>query len=140
MGKIAKFADRLRQILDERNMTAAELSKRTGISKSSISHYLKGDWKGKQDVIYKIAKETDCDEAWLMGADVPMQRSDYSRIQDYFNSIVQYSTDRESGIIEYQSIHSEIDKRAVLQRIVLLCIDKTDDQLERIAQMIPLIK
>ena len=99
MGKIAKFADRLRQILEERNMTAAELSKRTGISKSSISHYLKGDWKGKQDVIYKIAKETDCDESWIMGADVPMQRSDYSRLHDFFSSFIQYSGEHDEILV-----------------------------------------
>jgi transcriptional regulator with XRE-family HTH domain len=118
-------------------MTAAELSKRTGISKSSISHYLKGDWKGKQDVIYKIARETDCDEAWLMGADVPMERTTHARLQDFFLEAVKYS---ETDAAEYKKLHMEIDKRPCLRQILILCADKTDEQLERIAQMIPLIK
>ena len=75
MDEIAKFADRLRQLLDTRNITAAELARKTGISKSSICRYLKGDWKAKQDTIYKIAEAADCSEAWLMGANVPMRRS-----------------------------------------------------------------
>ncbi len=137
MGNIARFADRLRYLLDERCMTAAELSKRTGISKSSISHYLKGDWKGKQDVIYKIARETDCDEAWLMGADVPMERTTHARLQDFFLEAVKYS---ETDAAEYKKLHMEIDKRPCLRQILILCADKTDEQLERIAQMIPLIK
>lgn len=137
MGNIARFADRLRYLLDERCMTAAELSKRTGISKSSISHYLKGDWKGKQDVIYKIARETDCDESWLMGADVPMERTTRARLQDFFLEAVKYS---ETDAAEYKNLHMEIDKRPCLRQILILCADKTDEQLERIAQMIPLIK
>ena len=42
------------------------------ISKSSISHYLKGDWEGKQDAVYSIAQVLNVSEAWLMGYDVPM--------------------------------------------------------------------
>ena len=53
-------------------MTQAELSSRSKISKSSISHYLKGDWEGKQDAIYSIAQVLNVSEAWLMGYDVPM--------------------------------------------------------------------
>ena len=53
-------------------MTQAELSSRSKISKSSISHYLKGDWAGKQDAVYSIAQVLNVSEAWLMGYDVPM--------------------------------------------------------------------
>ena len=53
-------------------MTQAELSSRSKISKSSISHYLKGDWEGKQDAVYSIAQVLNVSEAWLMGYDVPM--------------------------------------------------------------------
>ena len=51
-------------------MTQAELSSRSKIS--SISHYLKGDWEGKQDAVYSIAQVLNVSEAWLMGYDVPM--------------------------------------------------------------------
>lgn len=53
-------------------MTQVELSSRSKISKSSISHYLKGDWEGKQDAVYSIAQVLNVSEAWLMGYDVPM--------------------------------------------------------------------
>lgn len=68
------FAQRLRQLLTIKNITQAELSRKTGISKSSISHYLKGDWEGKQNCVYAIASAYDINEAWLMGADVPMDK------------------------------------------------------------------
>lgn len=70
--KISTFAQRLRAGLDTRQMTQAELSSRSKISKSSISHYLKGDWEGKQDAVYSIAQVLNVSEAWLMGYDVPM--------------------------------------------------------------------
>ena len=68
--KISTFAQRLRAGLDARQMTQAELSSRSKIS--SISHYLKGDWEGKQDAVYSIAQVLNVSEAWLMGYDVPM--------------------------------------------------------------------
>lgn len=71
--KNSTFAQRLRAGLDARQMTQAELSNRSKISKSSISHYLKGDWEGKQDAVYSIAQVLNVSEAWLMGYDVPME-------------------------------------------------------------------
>ena len=47
----------------------------SGISKYSISHYLKGDWEGKQDAVYELARALNVSEAWLMGYDVPAERS-----------------------------------------------------------------
>ena len=53
--KVATFAQRLRSGLDIRNMTQTELANRSGISKSSISRYIKGDWEGKQGAVYELA-------------------------------------------------------------------------------------
>lgn len=57
-----------------RGMKQIELATLSGISKYSISHYLKGDWEGKQDAVYELARVLDVSEAWLMGYDVPPQR------------------------------------------------------------------
>ena len=54
--KTATFAQRLREGLDLRGMKQIELATRSGISKYSISHYLKGDWEGKQDAVYELAR------------------------------------------------------------------------------------
>lgn len=53
------FSERLKKILKEKNITQSELSKITGIGKSSLTAYLKGEYKPKQDKIYKIAKALD---------------------------------------------------------------------------------
>lgn len=71
--KVATFAQRLREGLDIRQMNQTELAKRSQISKSSISRYIKGDWEGKQGAVYALAKALGITEAWLMGYDVPME-------------------------------------------------------------------
>lgn len=53
------FSERLKNILNEKNITQSELSKITGIGKSSLTAYLKGEYNPKQDKIYKIAKALD---------------------------------------------------------------------------------
>lgn len=73
--KTATFAQRLREGLNLRGMKQIELATRSGISKYSISHYLKGDWEGKQDAVYELARALNVSEAWLMGYDVPVERS-----------------------------------------------------------------
>lgn len=73
--KTATFAQRLREGLDLRGMKQIELATRSGISKYSISHYLKSDWEGKQDAVYELARALNVSEAWLMGYDVPTERS-----------------------------------------------------------------
>lgn len=76
MSKPSTFSKRLRELLDINGITQSELARKSGISKSSISRYLKGDWEAKQDAVYSIAKTTNVNEAWLMGYDVPMERHD----------------------------------------------------------------
>ena len=68
------ISDRIKEGLQLRNMKQADLVSLTGIGKSSISTYISGEYEPKQRNIYKIAKALNVNEAWLMGADVPMGR------------------------------------------------------------------
>ena len=72
--RMATFSKRLRTAIDMRGISQTELAKKTGISKSSISHYLKGDWEGKQDAVYALALALNVSEAWLVGFDAKMER------------------------------------------------------------------
>ena len=74
MSKQATFAERIQQLLNIKGISKAELARQTGLSRSSITRYVKGDWEGKQDAVYNIAVAMDVSEAWLMGYDVPMDR------------------------------------------------------------------
>ena len=72
--RAATFAQRLQAAIDLRGMSKAELAEKSGVSKSSITHYVKGDWEGKQKVVYALSEALNVSEAWLMGWDVPMER------------------------------------------------------------------
>ena len=70
------FADRLNMALKMRNITAAELSKRSGASEGLISGYRKGAYKAKQGRLDRFAQILDVSIPWLMGYDVPVGNYD----------------------------------------------------------------
>jgi len=69
------FTNRLNRAMYIRNVKQIELSRATDIGKSSISQYCSGVYEPKQTALYKIAKALNVNEAWLMGYDVPMDRT-----------------------------------------------------------------
>jgi len=71
---VDSFANRLNTAMRIRNIKATELSEKTGISKSSLSEYLKGKYEAKQNGVFLLANALNVSEAWLMGCDVPMER------------------------------------------------------------------
>lgn len=80
MYRPSTFAERLKTALEIKDITKAELSRLTGISRSSLTRYAKGDWEGKQDAVYAIAQALNINEAWLMGYDAPMERTDWDAV------------------------------------------------------------
>lgn len=68
-------AKRIKEGMEIRGIKQTELSEKTGISKGALSSYLSGRYLPKQNNIYLIAKALNVNEAWLMGADIPMERS-----------------------------------------------------------------
>ena len=72
--KNTTFAKRLTEALSLRNMSAAEFSRRMGISEAVISQYRSGKYEPKQDRLDEFARALDVSEGWLMGYDVPMER------------------------------------------------------------------
>ncbi len=72
------FSKRLKEAMKIRNMNQSELSQKSGISKSSLSEYLKGKYEAKQTGLFNLAKALNVNEVWLMGEDVPMDR-DFGR-------------------------------------------------------------
>ena len=76
---MSEIKDRIIEALKYNRMTAKELSDKTGIPKSSISQYMSGYAKPKQDRIYLIAKALHVDEAWLIGYDVPMIKETFAQ-------------------------------------------------------------
>ena len=63
------ISERIKEGLALAKMTQAELAAATGIGKSSISTYLKGEYEPKQRNLFKIAKALGVSEGWLLGYD-----------------------------------------------------------------------
>lgn len=72
---IADFRTRFNVALSTRNVKQSELSERTGLSKSTINHYMSGYTKPKSDKLFILSKALDVNDEWLLGYDVPMERS-----------------------------------------------------------------
>ena len=73
--RIAVFKDRLREALRHKGFKAIDLSESTGIPKGAISYYLAGKSTPKSDRLHVISVALDVSEAWLLGYDVPRERT-----------------------------------------------------------------
>lgn len=116
------IANRIKEGLVIREMKQSDLVECTGIGKSSISTYISGQYEPKQRNIYKIAKALNVNEAWLMGYDVPMERTTEQLGKDldmeYINSLNELCYSKELVTInEYFSILNEEGRKESIKRI-----------------------
>mgnify|MGYP002625850665 CR=1 FL=1 len=68
---MSTFAENLRAAMEEKQITQAELSKRTGISKSFISQYLSGKFKPREDKLSMLAQTLGTTKGALLGYENP---------------------------------------------------------------------
>ena len=84
----AEIKDRLKEALEARQMRAIDLAEATEVPKSAISFYLAGKSKPKADRLYIIAQALNINEAWLLGYNVPMERSPESKKNDQLAKLI----------------------------------------------------
>lgn len=87
------ISKRIKEGLKRANMTQAELSAATGIGKSSISTYIKGEYEPKQRNVYKIAEALGVSEGWLLGYEDGCERKNQN-IPEGFDNIFPISLKR----------------------------------------------
>lgn len=105
-------ASRLKKAMELRGITQAELVKKTGIGKSSISTYLSGEYIPKQKNTYKLAKALNVNEAWLLGQDVEIERKDN----------VKALTDKEFKLLSTFNLLNDIGKTEAQKRVEELAL------------------
>ena len=66
------FSDRLKEALRLKHISQKELSDRTGISKSNITHYINGRNMPKREYLLNIANVLEVNFMWLLGHDAPI--------------------------------------------------------------------
>lgn len=94
---------RLKMLMAEREITAAELSRRSGIRASSISDYLKEKYEPKQDKIDLIAEALSVSPAWLMGYET---KSDYHVDSQDKALMIQVTPAEQQHIKKYRKLSS----------------------------------
>lgn len=60
---------RLREAMEKKNLSAQELADKSGVGKSSISHYVNGNNEPKSINAAKLAEVLEVSPMWLMGFD-----------------------------------------------------------------------
>ena len=81
------FRKRLEEALAMRNMTAAELSRKSGVSEGMISTYRRGTCVPKRDKIYALANALNVSPAWLYGYEEPTADALEEEVKIIFNSL-----------------------------------------------------
>lgn len=84
----AELKNRLREAMAWRGIKAVSLCEKTGIPKGAISYYLSGKSQPKADRVHLISKALGVSEAWLMGFDVPMQRTAEQKKNDNLVQVI----------------------------------------------------
>lgn len=70
--KTSDFRHRFIEAMETRQIKAADLSRKTGISESTISQYRSGYAMPKEKKLSLISNALDVNPAWLMGLNVSM--------------------------------------------------------------------
>lgn len=111
MSKIESCGKRIDEALTIRNMKQSELCKLANVPKSSLSLYLKGAYEPKQDRIYSMARVLNVSDMWLMGYDVPMERTDTPRTMEL--------TESEKTMLDLFRLIPESQQKVLIQMIRL---------------------
>ena len=115
MNKVDSFKNRLNYAMKLRNVKAADLSRRTGISESTISQYRSGYTEPKRGKLGILADALDVSPAWLMGLDVPMHADEIIEINNNILKEKKNPTDdSEMRLIEYYRRLNDLQKKAVM--------------------------
>lgn len=93
---------RIQEAMELRGLKQTDLVEKTGISKGALSSYISGRYVPKQNNTFLIAKALNVNEAWLMGADVPMERDSYNKQWD--KEAAQFSDSINSFYMELNSL------------------------------------
>lgn len=118
--RVAKLQDRLKEALAIKGMKAIELSRRTDIPKGAISYYLLGKSSPKADRLNLISVALDVSEAWLLGYDVPMNRTSEQKKNDNIVKIVAQMR-KESDFFDIVSLLADLpqDQYAIVKSMIL---------------------
>ena len=88
MNQKIEFKERLQEVMRLKGIRATDISEHTSIPKGAISYYLSGKSQPKADRLHILAKYLNVSEAWLLGFDVSMERTEMQQKNDSLVQII----------------------------------------------------
>ena len=125
--RVDTTANRIRTALDRLGMRQTDLARKAGIDKGSMSHYLKGKYEPKQDVIFAIAKALDVSEMWLWGYDCAMERPLEHKKNDAMNDIIIRMRTDEDFFLAVETLNGLDHKRFSAYHQMLTLLKQSED-------------
>lgn len=104
-NKVTTSGNRIKELIIYLDISLTQMSLKTGIEKSSLSHYINNKRVPRQDRISIIAEKYNVNPAWLMGYDVPMKDKPETtdRLLAYYRKLSELKPD------EQEIIFNQID-------------------------------
>lgn len=118
--RVARLQDRLQEALRIRGMKQIELSRKTDVPKGAISYYLLGKSSPKADRLNLICTALNVSEAWMLGYDVPMNRTEEQKKNDNIVKIVAQMR-KENDFFDIVSLLADLpqDQYAIVKSMIL---------------------
>lgn len=128
MEKKKEFKDRLKEAMDIRNLKAVDLCEKTKIPKGAVSYYLAGKSTPKADRLYLICKALDVSEAWMLGYDVDMAKTQAQKNNDIIADIVVKMRTDNSFLELVDALRSDPEFRATVESLRSFASKKASDR------------
>lgn len=120
--KYEETSRRIREAMNEKHITAAELSRQSGVGKASLSQYINGSHCPHNDSAYKLSQILNVDPIWLMGFDVPKHQIKEKAPDNYL--LTKGSETAQAITIELSKLD---ERKAVLVLAYLKALNGGDD-------------
>ena len=98
--------ERLKELLMLNDETQADMARKSGLTRTTISRFVNGIQTPNQDSIDKISKAYQISPAWLMGYNVDMNQKTDKEILKYLSMLDEQDKQFVVGIIKYLSERS----------------------------------
>lgn len=114
-----EFKDRLRTAMADNKVNARELSRKSGISESSISRYLLGQMEPKPDKVKLLAKALHVSEVYLLNIE---EQAD--PIPDF---LYKYGIDPHKEIVIHQYVTMSPENQKQVEKYISFLLSQQDD-------------
>lgn len=133
MKNLVSYGERLDWVMNQRGVSAAEISKRTNISKSSISQYINGSTGAPRNTTSaKLAKFLNVSQYWLDTGRGDWQATEVADSNDRINDIESLLASSSPSVIGLMENLRDMERRKKLSPELVSLLNATVDTFRKI--------